>query len=328
MIDDQGEATAELDSEWPALLRHLHTARGFDFHGYNTNTLTRRIRKRMSSLDLDRFSAYREYLEVHPDESAILFNTILINVTGFFRDPEAWEVVRSTVVPGIMAGKSPVDPVRVWSAGCATGEEAYTLAMLLAEHLGRDAYRDRVRIYATDIDEEALSVARHAAYTPAQVQSVPPPLLARYFDQVDGARIFRADLRRQVIFGRHDLIVDAPISRIDLLVCRNTLMYFNTETQARVLARLHSALNEGGSCFWDGRRRSWPRGSRFNRGPRAPVIEESSPARAPEVRVQLVASGASPATSIPESPVAPIPSADRSRDCNHALRPVELQNGR
>ena len=249
MIDDQGEATAELDSEWPALLRHLHTARGFDFHGYKTNTLARRIRKRMSSLGLERFSAYQDYLEVHPEEPAILFNTILINVTGFFRDPEAWEVVRSTVIPEIMTGKSQVDPVRVWSAGCATGEEAYTLAMLLAEHLGRDAYRDRVRIYATDIDEKALSLARHAAYTPAQVQSVPPPLLARYFDQADGTRIFKADLRRQVIFGRHDLIADAPISRVDLLVCRNTLMYLNAETQARVLARFHFALNEGGFLF-------------------------------------------------------------------------------
>ena len=245
----EGTALAAEDPEWTGLLRYLHTVRGFDFHGYKSNTLVRRVRKRMATLGLEGFAAYQDHLEVHPDEFGTLFNTILINVTAFFRDPAAWEIIRDQVVPSILAGKAPADLIRVWSAGCASGEEAYSIAMLLAEGLGREAYRDRVKIYATDVDDEALSVARHATYTAAQVEGVPTDLLGRYFEQIDGAHVFRHDLRRQVIFGRHDLISDAPISRIDLLLCRNTLMYFNAETQARVLARLHFALNDGGYLF-------------------------------------------------------------------------------
>ena len=118
--------------------------------------------------------------------------------------------------------------------------------MILAEELGLDEFRERVKIYATDVDEDALDTARHAAYGDRQVEGVPPELLTKYFEKVDGLHLFRKDLRRQVIFGRHDLINDAPISRIDLLTCRNTLMYLNGETQARVLSRLHFALNDGG----------------------------------------------------------------------------------
>jgi two-component system CheB/CheR fusion protein len=241
------ETTApENDPELASLLNYLLDARGFDFHGYKAPSLARRIRKRMDATGVEGFAAYQEYLEAHPNEFATLFNTILINVTGFFRDPAAWEVVRSSAIPQIIAGKTADEPIRAWSAGCATGEEAYTIAMLLAEELGMDQFRQRVKIYATDVDEEALNAARQATYTNRQVEGVPPELQSRYFEYLDGLRFFRKDLRRQVIFGRHDLINDAPISRIDLLTCRNTLMYLNSETQERVLARLHFALNEGG----------------------------------------------------------------------------------
>ena len=143
----------------------------------------------------------------------------------------------------------PTQPLRVWSAGCASGEEAYTLAMVLAEMLGPTEFRDRVKIYATDVDEEALTQARQASYTEREVRGVPPELLERYFEPTGGRYVFRKDLRRSVIFGRNDLVQDAPISRIDLLVCRNTLMYFNAETQARILARFHFALADGGVLF-------------------------------------------------------------------------------
>ncbi|HEU5040148.1 MAG TPA: CheR family methyltransferase [Gemmatimonadales bacterium] len=234
------------DPDWPGLLRYLQSARGFDFHGYKPNTLARRIRKRMSSVGVRTFAAYQDYLEVHQDEFAILFNTILINVTSFFRDPPAWDLLATVALPALVAAKAAEEQIRVWSAGCASGEEAYSLAMLLAEQLGAEAFRRRVKIYATDVDEEALSAARHAAYGQQQVGGVPADLLERYFERVNATYIFRPDLRRQVIFGGHDLISDAPISRVDLLVCRNTLMYFNAETQARVLSRFHFALNEGG----------------------------------------------------------------------------------
>ncbi|HET7422631.1 MAG TPA: CheR family methyltransferase [Gemmatimonadales bacterium] len=237
------------DPEWATLLTYLVMARGFDFHGYKPTTLARRIRKRMEALDIDSFAAYQDHLEVHPDEFATLFNTILINVTGFFRDPQAWDVIRSEVVPRIVSSKAPGEPIRAWSAGCASGEEAYTIAMVLAEKLGADQFLERVKIYATDVDEDALNAARRAAYTTRQVEPVPPELLDRYFDRLDGMYVFRKDFRRQVIFGRHDLLADAPISRVDLLACRNTLMYFNSEVQARILSRLHFALNDGGFLF-------------------------------------------------------------------------------
>jgi two-component system CheB/CheR fusion protein len=236
----------EADPEWPGLLEYLVEVRGFDFQGYKPASLARRVRKRMDGVKVPTFNGYREYLQTHPEEFDTLFNSILINVTGFFRDPGAWEAVRTLAVPEIMAAKLPGEPIRAWSAGCASGEEAYTIAMIFAEKLGLDEFRERVKIYATDVDDDALNTARHAAYTERQLEGVTPDFLTKYFEQVDGLYFFRKDLRRQVIFGRHDLINDAPISRIDLLVCRNTLMYLNSETQARVLARLHFALNEGG----------------------------------------------------------------------------------
>jgi len=234
------------DAAWAALLRYLETARGFDFHGYKANTLARRIRKRMAVIGIERFSAYQDYLEVHPEEFGTLFNTILINVTSFFRDPPAWEALRTVAIPAIAAARAAGQPIRAWSAGCASGEEAYSIAMLLAEQLGPDRFRDQVRIYATDVDEEALDTARRAAYTPAQIAGVPADLLERYFERRDGRYVVRPDLRRHVSFGRHDLMSDAPIARIDLLLCRNTLMYFTARTQARILVRFRFALTDGG----------------------------------------------------------------------------------
>jgi two-component system CheB/CheR fusion protein len=247
---EPGEAlAATTDPHWAELLQFLHVARGFDFQGYKPTTLARRVRKRMSTLGIDSYDAYQEYIELHQDEFRELFNTILINVTNFFRDVESWEALRASAVAPMLAAKSPGEAIRAWSAGCATGEEAYSIAMMLAEEMGVDAFRERVKIYGTDVDEEALNVARHAAYGEKQMENVPSALREKYFEHVDGVYAFRKDLRRQVIFGRHDLISDAPISRVDLLVCRNTLMYFNPETQARILNRFHFALNETGFLF-------------------------------------------------------------------------------
>jgi two-component system, chemotaxis family, CheB/CheR fusion protein len=149
----------------------------------------------------------------------------------------------------MVAAKGPTETLRVWGAGCASGEEAYTLAILLTEMLGPAEVRDRVKIYATDVDEEALTHARHGSYSERKVRGVPTDLLDRYFDLTGGRYVFRKDLRRSVIFGRNDLVQDAPISRIDLLVSRNALMYFNAETQARILTRFHFALANTGVLF-------------------------------------------------------------------------------
>ncbi|OBA62447.1 chemotaxis protein CheR [Mycobacterium sp. 1100029.7] len=238
-----------IDESFEALLGYIRDSRGFDFTGYKRTSLMRRVRHRM---DHAGYTAYEEYLDVlqaSSDEFVSLFNTILINVTAFFRDSEAWEFIGEEVIPRMLAERDPTDPIRVWSAGCASGQEAYTLAMMLAEALGPDGFRERVKIYATDVDEEALTEARAASYDARAVESVPEDLLARYFEQVNGRYIFHKDLRRAVIFGRNDLVKDAPISRVDLLVCRNTLMYLNAETQRNVLGRLHFALGPQGTLF-------------------------------------------------------------------------------
>ncbi|HMK51034.1 MAG TPA: CheR family methyltransferase [Thermodesulfobacteriota bacterium] len=237
------------DRDFEALLEYLQRTRGFDFTAYKRPSLMRRVTKRMQMIKIDKFSDYMDYLEVHPDEFAQLFDTILINVTAFYRDQPSWDFLAQEVIAKMLKEKKPDGPIRVWSAGCASGEEAYTIAILLAEALGPDAFRDRVKIYATDVDEEALSHARHASYGEKDLEPVSQELREKYFEHGSSRLIFRNDLRRSVIFGRHDLVQDAPISRLDLLICRNTLMYFNAEIQARILARFHFALNDPGYLF-------------------------------------------------------------------------------
>jgi chemotaxis methyl-accepting protein methylase len=236
-------------SDFVKLLEYLKRARGFDFSGYKLSGLVRRVQKRMQQVGVASYGEYVDFLEVHPDEFLPLFNTVLINVTGFFRDPEAWRALAERILPRILESKGAGEPIRCWSAGCASGEEAYTLAILLAEALGDDELRQRVKIYATDADEEALAQARQGSYSAAQVEDVPEALRARYFEPAGERYVFRPDLRRSLIFGRHDLVQDAAISRLDLLVCRNTLMYFNVEAQGRILSRFHFALGRGGYLF-------------------------------------------------------------------------------
>jgi two-component system CheB/CheR fusion protein len=242
--------TTERDPAFEALLEFLRDERGFDFTGYKRPSLMRRISKRMQDARLDGdYGAYRTYLAQHPDEFRHLFDTILINVTSFFRDAPAWEYVAAETVPQIVESRNATDPIRIWSTGCSSGEEAYTLAMVFAEAVGDDAFKQRVKIYATDVDDEALTLGRTALYSDAQLEPVPPNLREKYFEPQNGGFAFRPDLRRSVIFGRHDLVQDPPISRIDLLVSRNTLMYFDASAQQRILGNFHFALRDNGFLF-------------------------------------------------------------------------------
>jgi two-component system CheB/CheR fusion protein len=242
-------ATLDTEREFDELLLMMKETRGFDFTGYKRSTLQRRVHRRMSLLDLATFGEYRDYLELQPEEFAHLFDSMLINVTGFFRDPLAWQSLREKVLPELLSAKGARSPIRVWSAGCATGEEAYTLAIVLAEAIGPEQFRERVKIYATDLDEDALQQARTGAYEARTLADVPEKLRDIYFEPTGTKRAFRRDLRRQVIFGRNDLTHDAPISRVDLLVARNTLMYFNADTQANIIRRFHFALSYPGYLF-------------------------------------------------------------------------------
>jgi two-component system, chemotaxis family, CheB/CheR fusion protein len=242
--------TDETESpDFERLLQYLRETRGFDFSGYKRTTLMRRIEKRMTLVGVKGHGAYLDYLQAHPDEFATLFNTILINVTSYFRDAAAWEYLQDEILPRIIDGKAPYEPIRVWSAGVASGEEAYSVAMLLSEVLGTSEFRERAKIYATDVDEDALAHARQGRAEEKALEEVPISLREKYFEPEGDHYLLRGELRRSIIFGRHDLVQDAPISRIDLLVCRNTLMYFEPEAQAKILSRLHYALSEKGFLF-------------------------------------------------------------------------------
>jgi two-component system CheB/CheR fusion protein len=237
------------ERELAHLLDYLNRTRGLDLSGYKRVGLLRRLTKRMRAVGVEGFGPYVDYLESHPGEYTGLLDTLLINVTAFFRDDLPWEYLRTDIVPALIARKSSTDPIRVWCAGCASGEETYTLAIVLSEVIGVEAFQERVKLYGTDLDNDALAKARLGAYTEEDLMAVPAPLVEKYFERRDRRLIFRKDLRRCVIFGRNDLMQDAPISRVDLLACRNTLMYFDGPAQAGILSRFHFALNDGGYLF-------------------------------------------------------------------------------
>jgi two-component system, chemotaxis family, CheB/CheR fusion protein len=239
----------QTDAAFERLLDYVRDNRGFDFTGYKRPSLTRRVRKRMQEVGITEFGEYQDHLEVHPDEFTQLFNTILINVTSFFRDAQAWEYIGAEILPAIIDRRSDHEHIRVWSIGCASGEEAYSIAMLLAEAVSLSKMLERVKIYATDVDEEALAQARLGVYGEKALQAIPTELRAKYLEPTDNGSAFRKEIRRAVIFGRHDLVKDAPISRVDLIVCRNTLMYFNAETQTRIYNGFHFALRPEGFLF-------------------------------------------------------------------------------
>jgi len=242
------DGSQERPGDFDALLTYVRDARGFDFTGYKRPSLARRIEKRLEARKVPDYDEYRTLLEKDPDEFVDLFNTILINVTAFFRDEFAWDYLRDVVVPRLLDARDD-EQLRIWSTGCATGEEAFSLAIVFAEALGGEDFKRRVKIYATDVDADALSFGRHATFSPKQIKPVPEELRKKYFVRENHSYAFRGELRRTVIFGRHDLIQDPPISRIDLLVSRNTLMYFTPEVQSRVLANFHFALRDDGYLF-------------------------------------------------------------------------------
>ncbi len=237
------------DLNLEALLNYLRQKHHFDFTNYKREGLIRRISYRMQQLSINDFSKYNDYLEADSEEFVKLFNIIENNFTYFFRDIADWDYLSNQIIPQIIASKSSEEPIRTWSAGCSSGQETYTLAMILAELLGLEQFRQRVRIYGTDIDEEALNQARQGSYLSNEVTNVPDSLLNKYFELADERYVFRRDLRRSIFFRSHNMIQAPPIPQIDLLLCRNTLIYFNLEAQTKVLMRFHFSLKDRGFLF-------------------------------------------------------------------------------
>jgi two-component system, chemotaxis family, CheB/CheR fusion protein len=251
-VDDDTPPVAEpelSDFGFRRLLEKLHTEHNFDFRQYKEASLMRRIRRRLSQVRVESLDAYAQYLDRVRDEYVHLLDAILINVTRFFRDPEAWKVLREQVVPHLIEDGGGPRSLRVWSAGCSSGEEPYSVAMVIADALGSRLRDFDVKIYATDIDEDALTTARAGLYRLEALRDVPAGLLERYFQREGQMYRVRRDLRKMTIFGRHDLTQDPPLSHIDLLVCRNILIYFDSDLQERILPRFHYAIRDHGYLF-------------------------------------------------------------------------------
>lgn len=222
---------------------------GHDFTGYKEKTFLRRVQRRMQVQEVDDLQTYVERMRMDPREVTELFRDLLINVTNFFRDPEAFRSLETMVIPRLLAGRGADENVRIWVPGCSTGEEVYSIAILMREQMAHLANPPRVQIFATDIDEPALSVARTARYPEALLDAVSPERRERFFIYQDGSYMVTKEVRDICVFSPHSVIRDPPFSRLDLVSCRNLLIYFGPDVQNQVIPTFHYALRPGGYLF-------------------------------------------------------------------------------
>jgi two-component system CheB/CheR fusion protein len=227
----------------------LASNKGHDFKHYKRSSVLRRLQRRMYVTAKKSIQDYYAYVEDHPDEITELFKDLLISVTNFFRDPEAFASLKEKVIPKLFKGKSPEDPIRVWVTGCASGEEVYSLAILLHEHAATLNYMPQIKVFGTDISDEALRVARRAIYPKTIRTDVSDKRLQRYFHKENGGYRVCKEIRERVLISNHDILSDPPFLNQDLISCRNLLIYFNKNLQEEVLKIMHYALRPEGFLF-------------------------------------------------------------------------------
>jgi two-component system CheB/CheR fusion protein len=227
----------------------LRARTGHDFSGYKDKTVARRVQRRMQVLQIDHVQPFIERLRKDPQELDALLQDLLIGVTNFFRDPKAFDALEREVIPKLFIGKGAEDSVRVWVPGCSTGEEAYSIAILLREHMPKSQSAPKLQIFASDIDEQALQVARIGRYPAAIARDIPERFLERYFAREDGSYRINSDIREICLFSAHNLLRDAPFSKLDLVSCRNLLIYLTPELQNRLVPLFHYALSDSGYLF-------------------------------------------------------------------------------
>ncbi|MDQ3805704.1 MAG: PAS domain-containing protein, partial [Acidobacteriota bacterium] len=231
------------------ILSMMRARTGHDFSSYKQSTILRRVTRRMQMREAADLDAYHQYLREHPAELPELQQDFLISVTNFFRDTAAFDFLGREVVPKLFEGKREDEQVRVWATGCATGEEAYSLAILLAEHAARVGRPPRIQVFATDLDDEAIGQAREGVFPETIAADVSAERLQQFFTHENGYYYVKKQVRETVLFAPHNILRDPPFSRLDLVSCRNLLIYLDRETQARVLEVLHFALRPGGFLF-------------------------------------------------------------------------------
>jgi two-component system, chemotaxis family, CheB/CheR fusion protein len=227
----------------------LRTRTGHDFREYKERTFQRRVQRRMQVVQTTKLEDYAERLQSEPEEVSALFRDLLIGVTDFFRDSAAFQALQTSVIPKLFEDKGSDDEMRVWVPGCSTGEEAYSIAILLREHLEKSSTPPKVLVFATDIDEIAMDVARAARYPASVVKEVSPERLRRFFVHEAGTYRVVKELRDTCIFSAHSVIRDPPFSRLDLISCRNLLIYLKPGLQAQIIPLFHYALRPSGYLF-------------------------------------------------------------------------------
>src|SRR6185503_6939118 len=242
---DETAEIVEYEDDPPTLrevLSLLRVRTGHDFANYKPGTLMRRLQRRLHVVGAPTLSEYARLIREQPQEAVLLMKDLLISVTHFFRDPEAFAVLEQKVVPRLFENKGLDDQVRIWVPGCATGEEAYSIGMLVSEYLDRVIEPPNVQVFATDLDEDAITAARDGYYTGADVVDVPEKHLERFFHhEASGYRVKR-ELREMMLFAQHNVIKDPPFSHLDFVSCRNLLIYLNRTVQERILETFHFAL--------------------------------------------------------------------------------------
>jgi len=229
----------------------LRDQTGHDFSQYKPSTIHRRIERRMAVHQIETIDAYVKFLQQTPGEVDALFRDLLIGVTNFFRDPEIFEALETRIVPALFAARAPGTVVRSWTVGCSTGEEAYSLAILLQEHLEKLNRNQAVQVFATDIDPQAIATARTGRYLASIAADISPERLARFFTSEPGGEHYRIHrvIRDMLVFSEQDVIKDPPFSKLDMISCRNLLIYIGTDLQKKLIPLFHYALNPGGYLF-------------------------------------------------------------------------------
>lgn len=245
----EGQMEDDLQESRTRICDILLERTGHDFSGYKTKTFLRRVTRRIQVHDLPSIDAYVDFLTDNHSEATALFRDLLINVTDFFRDADAFSALERTVIPKLFENRERTDHLRIWVPGCATGEEVYSLAILLREHMDHVQHPPRVQIFATDIDEHALAVARLGRYPEAQLDGVSENRKKRFFNFDGAAYTISSQVRELCVFSPHSVIRDPPFSRMDMVSCRNLLIYFGPEVQSRVLPVFRYALRPGGYLF-------------------------------------------------------------------------------
>ena len=244
---EKNETLPEKDEDvFKQILTVLRVRRGVDFSYYKKNTLKRRIIRRMALNKIERPTEYLGFLRENKPEQDALYNDMLISVTNFFRDPQSFDVLCGSILPLLVNKKTSDESLRIWVAGCATGEEAYSIAMCLQEQLGDKASAMRIQIFATDISEIAISKARTGIYRPSELTGVSPSRLQQFFTKLDGSYQVTKAIRDMCVFAQHNLLKDPPFSKIDLVSCRNVMIYLEPVLQKRTLTTFHYSLNEDG----------------------------------------------------------------------------------